>query len=182
MSNGGKKKNPLNEEFTREFGISPGQRDNPPKTFHTAQLKVLKERKRNLEKQIQSIHQKLGGKEGHTITYLSLENHGLKQECYRLNGVVVRLEEELNRYKDAYNNAHQRIAQDDLDKQFLETQLLKYKEGEVLKAAGAEVKRLKDKLKEAEEKIEGLKLRESIHKLTLQRQARQEYHKISLKF
>ena len=182
MSNDGKEKNPLNEEFAREYGISPGQRDNPPNAFHTAQYKQLKDRIHNLEKQIQSIHQKLGGKEGHTITYLSLENHGLKQECYRLNEAITRLQEELNRYKDAYNNAHQRIAQDDLDKQFLEAQLSKYKNGSVFKDVAAEVKRLKDKLKEAEEKIKGLELRESIHKITLQRQARQEYNKISLKF
>ena len=182
MSKDRKKKNPLNEEFASEYGYPPGQQDNSTNKFHSAQYRHINDRIKYLEKQIQYIHQKLGGKEGHTLTHLSLENHGLKQECYRLNEAITGLHEELLKYKEAYRSAQQRIAQADIDNQFLIKEISKHEKSDVFREAGKQIKLLKDKLKEAEEKIKRLELRESIHKITMQRQARQEYNKISLKF
>jgi len=178
-----KKKNPLNDEFARVYGISPGQQDNSTNKFHSAQYRHINDRIKYLEKQIQNIHQKLGGKEGHTLTHLSLENHGLKQECYRLNEAITGLHEELLKYKEAYRSAQHRIAQADIDNQFLIKEISKHEKGDVFREAGKQIKLLKDKLKEAEDKIARLQVHNDILRVEKRYpKGKQECHKISLKF
>jgi len=174
----------LNSRYAQEHGNRPSGAppQNPVPAATAEQFRQLNGEIQKIRKQIQNIHQKLGGKEGHTITSLSLQNHYNIIEIARLNDAIYHLEQQLHQCAAANEHASQIMQEDNAHINELRDRVKNFQNSDVIKAASEQIKLLKDKLKEAEEKIKNLELRESIHKITLQRQAREECHKISLKF
>ena len=81
----------LNRAFAKETGSHPSgaQPQNPVPGATASQFRWLSGEIEKINKQIQSIHQKLGGKEGHTITSLSLQNYYDIREIARLNDAIL---------------------------------------------------------------------------------------------
>lgn len=188
----------LNRAFAKETGSHPSgaQPQNPVPGATASQFRWLSGEIEKINKQIQSIHQKLGGKEGHTITSLSLQNYYDIREIARLNDAIHHLEQQLHQCDTAYKHQAQVINDDTAQINGLSDMVTRLQNGSVVKAAGEKMEELKEELKKAAEKIEKLELEKQLNaRLTASRlqsasngksdvysQTDEECHKISLKF
>tara|TARA_B100000214_G_scaffold319954_1_gene254898 strand:- start:177 stop:743 length:567 start_codon:yes stop_codon:yes gene_type:complete len=179
----------LNREFAESHGHRPYEEQQKPTSHDVvkpSQIRKLNREVVAINKQIQSIHKKLGGKEGHTITSLSLENHSLRQEVDRLRQWVHKLEEDLNKCSYAYEEQVLTIEQYKNEFNHLKAEIARLNKALDMDSSVKEIMRLRkeiDKMKierELNDRLAASRAGQEVKKKSGKNN--QECHKISLKF